>query len=176
MNTKKNKQKTFVLDASAIFNGIFAQKLLGNKLVTECVIYEIQGMLRGEVFLEQISQRNDIIQTNPTQNATQEIMKIASETGDISELSPCDIEIIALAYELKQSGAETILITDDYDIQNLADHLGLKFRGIYWKGITHIHDYYWLCIGCGAKSQEKRTHCIECGSEVRRKTIRKKKS
>ena len=172
---KTQKEKVFVLDASAIFNGILAQNLDGRKFVTECVIFEIQGMLRGEVLLEKISLSTDIIQTNPAQKSIRFIQKIASETGDIDELSSCDIEIISLAHELKKNNENVILITDDYDIQNLANSLQINFRGIYWKGIAYIHDYYWLCIGCGAKSKEKQEICIECGSEMKKKTIRRKK-
>ena len=66
------------------------------------------------------------------------------------------------------------IISDDYDIQNLARHLGLKCRGVHWKGITKLHEYFWLCTGCGTRSKEKQDICIECGSPMKKKTLKKK--
>ncbi|MHA1243828.1 MAG: hypothetical protein ACTSXA_03230 [Candidatus Heimdallarchaeota archaeon] len=181
----KNEQKTstqnknrivnnFVLDASAIYNGVLSQNLPGRKYLPQCTLYEIEGMLRGEAFKEEITNTDSVLVLDPENSSVTIITDKAKSTGDIDELSDCDIQILALTLELKNKKLNPTIISDDYDIQNLAKHLGLKCRGVHWKGITKLHEYFWLCTGCGAKSKEKQDLCIECGSPIKKKTLKKK--
>lgn len=167
-------RRIYVLDASAIFNGFHSRDTKEQKYFPECITKEIQGALRGEVLLAEISQRLDLIQVTPTVKTIKFIQDQAYETGDIDELSSCDVEVLALAYSLKMEGYRVELISDDYDIQNLASHLSIKCRGIYWKGISSIHEYSWICIGCGFKSKDSLEYCTECGSPMKKKTKKRK--
>ncbi|HUU79565.1 MAG TPA: hypothetical protein VMX55_14560 [candidate division Zixibacteria bacterium] len=176
MDSKENtrNEKVFVLDSSAIFNGILAQKLKEKKYIPYCVASEIQGVLRGEAILAEISLRKDIMQTSPIQKSISSVHQSALQTGDIEELSVCDIEVLALAHSLSLEGKKVEIISDDYDIQNLAFHMGIACRGIYWKGISSIYDYSWVCIGCGFKSNEALDYCSECGSPMKKKTFKRR--
>lgn len=164
----------FVLDASAIYNGILSQNLSGKMYIPQCTILEIEDMLRGEAFKEEIIRSDKIIVRDPDDFSVNFITEGAKDTGDIVELSICDIQILALAFYLKKQNENPVIISDDYDIQNLAKHLGLKCRGVLWKGITKLYEYFWLCTGCGIKSKVKRDICIECGSPMKKKTLKKK--
>ncbi|MHA1185449.1 MAG: hypothetical protein ACTSSK_01035 [Candidatus Heimdallarchaeota archaeon] len=170
----KNEQKTstqnknrivnnFVLDASAIYNGVLSQNLPGRKYLPQCT-----------AFKEEITNTDSVLVLDPENSSVTIITDKAKSTGDIDELSDCDIQILALTLELKNKKLNPTIISDDYDIQNLAKHLGLKCRGVHWKGITKLHEYFWLCTGCGAKSKEKQDLCIECGSPIKKKTLKKK--
>ena len=170
---KKQSEEIFVIDASAIYNGVLSQHLPGKKYLPQCTIYEIEGMLRGEAFKEEITRTGNVIVLDPASSSITTVIENAKSTGDIDELSDCDIEILAIALELKIEGRNPIIISDDYDIQNLARHLKLKSRGVHWKGITKLHEYFWLCTGCGAKSKEKQNQCIECGSPMKKRTLKK---
>ena len=175
MTTEKKRKKTFVIDASAIFNGILSHNLHGKKYLPQCVTYGIEGMHRGEALLEEITVKKDVVVTIPDKTAYAEVSIQANETGDIAELSECDMSVVALAYELKSKNNLVEIITDDYDIQNLANHMGIPYKGIYWKGITWVHDYTWVCTGCGFKSKKQMDTCFECGSSMKKKVHRKKK-
>jgi len=168
------QNENFVLDASAIYNGILSQNLPGKKYLPQCTIYEIEGMLRGEAFKEEIIRSDKVIVRDPDDFSVNVITESAKKTGDIVELSVCDIRILALALDLKNNKENPVIISDDYDIQNLAKHLGLKCRGVHWKGITKLYEYFWLCTGCGTKSKVRRDICIECGSPMKKKTLKKK--
>jgi UPF0271 protein len=172
--SKNQNQKNFVLDASAIFNGILSQNLPGRKYLPHCTLHEIEGMLRGEAFKEEITSTDNIIVLDPEKKSVSTIITNAKNTGDIDELSDCDIQILALAFDLEQKNENPTIISDDYDIQNLARHIGLNCRGIHWKGITKLHEYYWVCLGCGVKSKKKQNTCIECGSPMKKKTLKRK--
>ena len=58
---------------------------------------------------------------SPTQLALKAARAGAEETGDIRSLSAADLEVLAKALECKAT-----LATDDYALQNVALHLGLK--------------------------------------------------
>ena len=71
-------------------------------------------------------------QVNPSQ-----AIEAATRTGDISGLSQVDLEVLALAIEMKE-----LLYTDDYRMQNVCRFLGLPFSGIvnkesasYWQWV-----------------------------------------
>jgi len=121
----KNKDKIHVLDASAIYNGILTHNLDGEKFIPECVLAEIKDLLRGEAIIEEALLYDDLKVSSPEQNFLTKIRKSANETGDIQELSDCDLAVLALALDLKAQGRSSVIITDDYDIQNLASHLRL---------------------------------------------------
>ena len=173
-SSDKTSSKVFVLDASAIYNGILTHNLVGMKYLPDCVVDEIKGMLRGEAIIEEALLYDDVKIASPEPESINKIKDIAQKTGDIQELSDCDIAVLALGSSIYSENNQMRIISDDYDIQNLAKHIGLPYRGIQWKGITHTHEYLWICTGCGIISKDKIDTCIECGSEVKKKTQRKK--
>ncbi len=174
MNTKKDSHEkitqVYILDASAIYNGILTHNLPGIKYVPECVVSEIQGMLRGEAIIEEALLYEDLKIITPDLQFIRKSKQQAEKTGDIQELSECDLSVIAIALSLKGQNLKTVIISDDYDIQNLANHLNLDYRGVHWKGITSKHEYLWVCPGCGFKSKKAYTECIECGTPMKKKT------
>lgn len=95
------------------------------------------------------------------------VREAAKGTGDSSRLSRTDMEVLALAYELKAA-----VVTDDYSIQNLASVLGLEFMPMNMKGITKVVRWNYLCTGCGKVFKESHPDCPVCGSPLR--TTRKR--
>lgn len=95
------------------------------------------------------------------------VLKAAKGTGDSARLSPVDVEVLALALELKAS-----VVTDDYSIQNLATVLGVEYIPVGLKGITRVIRWNYLCTGCGKVFKEEHPDCPVCGSPLR--TTRRK--
>ena len=180
--TKKNRSKNsqlddnnvYVLDASAIYNGVLTHNISGIKYIPQCVLEEVRGMMRGEALIEEALLYEELQTIVPDEVILLEIEKQARVTGDIHELSDCDLAVLAVAKSLCLKELDVIILSDDYDIQNLATHIGLVCKGIHWKGITSIHEYFWVCPGCGNKSKTQTDNCIECGTEMKRKTYKKK--
>ncbi|HEX69286.1 MAG TPA: hypothetical protein ENG10_03210, partial [Candidatus Bathyarchaeota archaeon] len=54
-------------------------------------------------------------------------MQQSKRTGDFKYLSQADIEVLALALQLKNSGENPTVVTDDYSMQNVANKLGIEF-------------------------------------------------
>jgi UPF0271 protein len=100
----------------------------------------------------------------PAANTVETIERAAVETGDGEELSDTDVRLIAAAFEL-----DGTLVTDDYAMQNVAEHLGVVVEAIARDGITEQRDWRFQCQGCGREFDEHRDRCPICGSDLSRK-------
>ena len=83
--------------------------------------------------------------------------KGARETGDIRSLSTADVDVLAKALECRG-----ILATDDYALQNVALHLGLKVEPIGQPRIKRIRKHIQRCRGCGSRFDGEA--CPDCGT------------
>ncbi len=99
---------------------------------------------------------------SPTCQALKAVKSAASETGDLRVLSIADLEVLAKALEY-----EAALATDDYALQNVALHLGLKIEPIGQPRIKRKLKHVQRCQGCG-KSFEGEA-CPDCGTPARKK-------
>ena len=88
--------------------------------------------------------------------------RAATETGDIRSLSTTDLDVLALALEYK-----AVLATDDYAMQNVALHLGLKIEPIGQPRIKKMRKYVQRCQGCGSRFEGEA--CPDCGTPARKK-------
>ncbi|WP_435067453.1 NOB1 family endonuclease [Haloplanus sp. C73] len=100
----------------------------------------------------------------PADNTVETIERAAVETGDSEELSDTDVRLIAAAFEL-----DGTLVTDDYAMQNVAEHLGVTVEVIAREGITEQRNWRFQCQGCGREFDEHRERCPICGSDLSRK-------
>ena len=100
----------------------------------------------------------------PADNTVETIERAAVETGDGEELSDTDVRLVAAAFEL-----DGTLVTDDYAMQNVAEHLGVVVEAIARDGITEQRDWRFQCQGCGREFDDHRDRCPICGSDVSRK-------
>ena len=116
----------YVLDSSAFIKRLFEGLPLDAELYTIPEVYnEVRSTMRFMLF-----DRNLKVQ-EPSGESVKEVLKAASETGDIWNLSTTDIRLIALAKDLN-----AVLLTDDFAMQNVAAYLGIEFQGS--KRITHL--------------------------------------
>jgi UPF0271 protein len=100
----------------------------------------------------------------PADNTVETIERAAVETGDGEELSDTDVRLIAAAFEL-----DGTLVTDDYAMQNVAEHLGVAVEVIARDGISEQRDWRFQCQGCGREFDDHRDRCPICGSDLSRK-------
>ena len=103
----------------------------------------------------------------PSSNNVERVREAAEKTGDIGRVSSTDMDILALALDIKG-----IILTDDYSVQNLAKHLGIDYRSGVEKGIKKEYEWHWRCRGCGRYFDEEKVDCPICGSDLR--SVRKK--
>jgi UPF0271 protein len=101
----------------------------------------------------------------------------AGSSGDISVLSQTDLEVVALALELKSEGADPTVVSDDYSLQNLCTMMKINFKPMATKGISEEFWWFLYCPACGAtyKHSLRSNVCQVCGHQLKRKVYSKKR-
>ncbi|MFH1788849.1 MAG: DNA-binding protein [Candidatus Altiarchaeota archaeon] len=154
-----------VLDTSAIFRSSmdFTE---GGYIITNGVLSELIDDDVKEIIDLAIG-NNHIKVVSPGEKHVKKAEDKAKETGDYSSLSKVDLELIAAALE---TGAS--VVSDDYAVQNLAAHLGIKFEATSQDGIKRKLSWEKVCTGCGSKyAADYPGDCLICGHEIRRRPV-----
>ncbi|NJE41718.1 hypothetical protein E3E35_10425 [Thermococcus sp. GR7] len=146
----------------AIDAAIFIQGVDVEGVTTPKVVEEVKDP-ESRLFLEGLINAGKVRVLTPSRESIEAVKEAAKRTGELGELSEADIEILALAYELKGT-----LFTDDYNLQNIARVLGIEFKTLK-RGIKKVIRWNYVCIGCGRKftSEPPDGICPDCGSPVR---------
>jgi UPF0271 protein len=100
----------------------------------------------------------------------------AKLVGDAFFLSEADTQVLALAEELKTMGRFPSIVTDDYSIQNVANQMGIEFTSLATFGIRFRLQWIRYCPACHKRypADYKYNRCEVCGTELKRKPLRKK--
>ena len=138
-----------VADASVF---ILGKRMEGELITVPSVERELKD-IRSRMAL----QISNVRVEGATKGALSLAVEAARETGDIAVLSPADLELLAKAVEL---GA--MLATDDYAMQNVALHLGLKILPVQQPGIRRVQKRVERCPACGRRHGEEV--CPVCGT------------
>jgi UPF0271 protein len=148
--------------------GVFLAKIKPPELcvTTPSVVAEVKDS-SSSLFLELACSETINIEM-PKEKLVEQIKKVAGESGDLEQLSQTDIDLLAKALEYKPF---SIIITDDYRIQNVARILEIPVMPIQQQPIKHTYRWISVCTGCG-RQQERGGLCPVCGSPLRRKRIR----
>jgi len=139
-------------------------------ITTPSVVAEVKDS-SSSLFLELFCIDNcseTITIEQPRKELIEEIKKVAAESGDFEQLSSADIDVLAKALEYKPL---SIILTDDYRIQNIAKILDMAIQPINQKPIKQTYKWVMVCSGC-RRQVEGNGPCPVCGSPVRRRRIR----
>lgn len=148
--------------------------------VIENKIYTVPGVLEelkvdrylGEntIILQRINcakQSNNLTVKTPENYYRNEVIGAAKATNDLVLLSEVDINLIALAWELKKTTEkDVILFTNDYSMENVCLKLNIPFSPLGKDGIKKLnYKKDIICPACGAKNPIGAEWCKECGTK-----------
>ena len=131
-------------------------------LTVSSVIREVKD-IASKMKLESLSLKV----VEPSKEMVAEIRKVAKGTNDLEKLSKTDIDVIAAA---KENGCT--IVSDDRNVQNVAEKMGMKFISVYNKGITDLVEWGSYCRNC--KKYFEGKECPICGGLLER--VRRKSS
>ena len=158
------KTKVFIIDTSAILSGKPINLDDAEMVTTPAVFSELNPGGRDYRTFQLLQEKGLNIQS-PSKESTNKINKTAKETGDKDRLSIADIEILALAIDInKDVNKESVILTDDYSVQNIANTLNIKFQSLSQRGITKKFKWQCRCPGCGKRFTESTKICPICGT------------
>jgi UPF0271 protein len=111
----------------------------------------------------------------PSQRFFERVKQSSKTVGDMLYLSEVDLQVLALALELSSLGYSSLIVTDDYSIQNVANHVGMEFAPLTTFGIRFRHHWIKYCPACYRKypPDYKNDTCEVCGTKLKRKPLRK---
>jgi UPF0271 protein len=107
----------------------------------------------------------------PSEEFLTRVKASAITVGDSFFLSETDMQILALASELKAAGYNPQIVTDDYSIQNVATQMGIEFASVATFGIRRLLEWVRYCPACHREypADYGSTKCAVCGTELKRK-------
>jgi UPF0271 protein len=114
----------------------------------------------------------------PSEEYWNKVKASANKVGDSFFLSETDVQLLALALELKAEGCTSQIVTDDYSIQNVATKIGIDFVSLATFGIRRLLEWIRYCPACHRKypADYKSTTCPVCGTTLKRKPRRTAKT
>jgi UPF0271 protein len=139
-------------------------------ITTPEVISEIRRGTLVESVATLIEMDRILIQT-ASPASKDEVLTRAKHTKDDFVLSPADLSLLALAFELQKQGESIVLVSDDYSLQNTAKEMGIPYRIIRTKGIKEQWTWKIICPGCHREFAEdfrKGDDCPVCGTKLTR--------
>jgi len=99
----------------------------------------------------------------PKREFVERVKKVAAKTGDLEKLSKTDLDVLALAKELK-----AVIVSDDYNVQNVAERMGVKAIPVFSRGISKLFVWRKYCPACKKFLKDELNECPVCGTKLKR--------
>lgn len=148
----------------------------GEHFTTSSVIDELRPDTTPHTRLELALETGKVKIHSPSQNILEEVEEASRKVGDIKSLSKADKDVLAVALTLSREGFSTVLMSDDYAVQNVAEFLGLKYISLTTFGIRYRFRWVLYCPACKKRypPDANTTVCRVCGTLLKRRVLRKK--
>ena len=173
-STLKTEKKAIVLDTSAIVAGFDPFSISEEQYTVPSVIQEVSRNSIFSLRFETAIDSGKVTVKAPKADFLEKAKASASAVGDTFFLSDTDIQVLALALELKTKGYRPLVATDDYSIQNVANQMKIEFASLVTFGIRRRLQWVRYCPACHRRYPEeyKDTRCEICGTQLRRKPVK----
>ncbi len=173
--TKNCERRVVILDTSALVAGLDPFSIGEEQFTVPLVRDEVSGhSLVGFRFKTALESGRVRVEA-PAKEFIKSAKSSATFVGDEFFLSETDLQVLALALELKSEGRSPIIATDDYSIQNVSNQMGIEFAPLITFGIRRR--LYWVryCPACHRtySTNYEATECKVCGTHLKRKSLKK---
>lgn len=171
----KTGKRAIVIDTSALIAGFDPLSINEELYTVPNVRGEItEDTMSGVRFKTAIESGKVKIKT-PEKTFAEKARVFASAVGNSFFLSETDLQVLALALELKTGGYSPLIATDDYSIQNVASEMNVEFAPLSTFGIRRRLRWIRYCPACHRKypANYKSLRCQVCGTRVKRKPLTK---
>jgi UPF0271 protein len=167
-----------VLDTSAFLAGFDPFSVAEDQVTVPKVEEEIRGNSMTLVRFKTAVENGKVKVKVPAEDFWNRVKASANMVGDSFFLSETDLQLLALALELKAEGCTPQIVTDDYSIQNVATQNGIEFVSLATFGIRRLLEWIRYCPACHKEypADYNSTKCEVCGTALKRKPRRATKS
>jgi len=166
--------RVLVLDTSAFIMGFNPTGSITAYSVRSVEDELVQGTMPYLRF--RLSQeKGSLVVRNPSDEARRAIELQSARSGEAGFVSEADREVVALALDLKNEGLEPVIVSDDYAVQNLSEHLNLGYGSLANFGIVHRFNWIMVCPACHRRYKVPEKVCRVCGTELKRRVLSRAK-
>lgn len=160
-----------ILDTSAFVGGFDPFSIEEEQIAPPLVKDEIKKNAMTTLRFNTAVDNGKISIVEPAPEYIGEVKASAITAGDSFYLSKTDMQVLALAIQVKTLGEDPQIVTDDYSIQNVAKKLGIRYVSMVTFGIRRFLSWIRYCPACHKRypSNYKGTVCEICGTELKRK-------
>ncbi|MEM2105531.1 MAG: hypothetical protein QXV21_03560 [Candidatus Bathyarchaeia archaeon] len=176
MRGQVENKRIIVLDTSAFAAGFDPFSVNEMQYTVPLVREEVKGSAFAKVRLKTAIEQGKIVVKKPEKTFWDAVKASATAIGDKVFLSETDLQVLALALQLKSEGYNPVIASDDYSIQNVANRMEIEFASLATFGIRFQLEWVRYCPACYRKynADYKLKKCAVCGTELKRKPLRKK--
>jgi len=169
-------RRVIVLDTSALVAGLDPFLMNEDQYTVPAVRDEIAENSILGFRLKTAEENGKVKVENPDNTYLKKAKESAKEVGDLFFLSKADLQVLALALELRSRGWNPLIATDDYSIQNVAKQVEIAFSPLATFGIRRRLQWLRYCPACHKTytASYKSSKCEVCGTELKRKPLRTK--
>jgi UPF0271 protein len=173
--TEKEGKRVIVLDTSAFVAGFDPFSISEEQYTVPMVKEEMTKSSMPSLRFKTAMESGKIIVETPDKTFLKMVKESATIVGDTFFLSETDLQVLALALELKTKGHNPSIVTDDYSIQNVANQIGIGFTSLATFGIRFRLKWLRYCPACRREYSPgyRSKVCEVCGTELKRKPLKK---
>jgi UPF0271 protein len=166
------------LDTSAFLAGFDPFRANEEQVTVSKVEDEIRANSMTWLRFKTATENGKVVVKGTSEGALAKVEECAVVVGDSFYLSETDKHVLALALDLKESDCEPHIVTDDYSIQNVGKRLGIEFKSLATFGIKRVLEWMRYCPACHREYAANSTvkECMICGTQLKRKPRRQKKT
>jgi UPF0271 protein len=165
-----------VLDTSAFVAGYDPLSVSDRQFTVPTVMEELIVNSLPWVRFNAAVENGKLKLRGPKERSMRMVKESSKALGDMLYLSAADMDVLALALELKDEGYSPSIVTDDYSIQNVANQLSMSFSSLMTYGIRYRLHWILYCPACHHRYQAdyKLRNCKICGTILKRKPLAKR--
>jgi len=174
MGAAEGAQNVLVLDSSAFIVGFNPSLHPTNAYSVPAVGSELLSKSMASLRFNASTESGRLIVRMPTAMARDLVCAASAKLGEEKVLSEADQQVLALGLELKLEGKVPTILSDDYSIQNVAEHLRIQYQSLATLGIAYGFGWTLYCPACFRTFERgEGKSCPVCGTELRRKVMKK---
>ena len=176
MSSNNNRERTLVLDTSALIAGLLQSGIDLKMYTTPSVIDEARGRGYSSFLRKEAQSARDLAVMEATPDIVTSVKTKIRQLGESARLSDTDISVISLALFLKKGGnPDVTIMSDDYSLQNVASSMGVVTKSSNTQGIAQRFEWSYYCPACFKSygKPPKDMLCSLCGTKLKRKPISK---